>query len=202
MKLLIIRHGESEADILDVHEGRADFNLTEKGHTQAQAMAEYLKEHYSLHKIYASPLKRAFQTATHLSEAVGIPIITEERLMEFNNGLIAGLSWAEADEKYPLVPNLPVHASVYEQESKLEFRYRAEYILSKIIAENDEDSTVAIVSHGGMINQLYQAFLKLPVTSGILFPTSDTGVHEWVIKGEERYVLKANSTIHLGNKIS
>ena len=99
MKLLIIRHGESEADILDVHEGRADFNLTEKGHTQAQAMAEYLKEHYSLHKIYASPLKRAFQTATHLSEAVGIPIITEERLMEFNEGLIAGLSWAEADEK-------------------------------------------------------------------------------------------------------
>lgn len=201
MRLLIIRHGESEADILDVHEGRADFNLTEKGHAQAQAMAEYIKERCTIHKIYASPLKRAFQTATHLSDVTGVPVITDEKLMEFNNGLIAGLSWAEADEKYPFVPNLPVHASVYEQESKLEFRYRAEYVLSKIIAENEDDSTVAIVSHGGMINQLYQAFLKLPVTSGMTFPTSDTGIHEWMIKGEERYVLRGNSTTHLTKEL-
>ena len=32
MLLLLIRHGESEADLLDVHEGRADFELTERGH--------------------------------------------------------------------------------------------------------------------------------------------------------------------------
>ena len=197
MRLLIIRHGESEADILNVHEGRADFNLTEKGHAQAQAMADYLKEYCPINKIYASPLKRAFQTAAHLSEAIGVPVITDEKLMEFNNGLIAGLSWKEADEKYPFVPDLPVHASVYEQESKLEFRYRAEYVLSKIIAENDTDSTIAVVSHGGMINQLYQAFLKLPVSSRMAFVTGDTGIHEWLIKGEERYVLKANDTTHL-----
>ena len=41
MILLVIRHGESEADILDVHEGRADFELTQKGHRQAAAMAKY-----------------------------------------------------------------------------------------------------------------------------------------------------------------
>ena len=32
MRILVVRHGESEADILNVHEGRADFDLTEKGH--------------------------------------------------------------------------------------------------------------------------------------------------------------------------
>lgn len=32
MRIVVIRLGESEADILNVHEGRADFNLTEKGH--------------------------------------------------------------------------------------------------------------------------------------------------------------------------
>ena len=36
MKLLVIRHGESEADLLDVHEGRADFSLTERGLRQAR----------------------------------------------------------------------------------------------------------------------------------------------------------------------
>ena len=123
MKLLIIRHGESEADILDVHEGRADFHLTEKGHAQAQAMAEFVKANYTVDKIYSSTLKRAFQTATHLSDEINVPIIAEEQLMEFNNGLLAGLSWEEADKKYPKVNNLPVHASVYEQESQLEFHF-------------------------------------------------------------------------------
>lgn len=197
MKLLIIRHGESEADILNVHEGRADFNLTDKGHTQAQAMADYVSKNYTIDKIYASPLKRALQTATHLSETTGIPIITDEHLMEFNNGLIAGLSREEATEKYPFIPNLPLHATVYEQESKLEFRHRAEVILSKIISENDENATIAIISHGGLINQLYQAFLHLPVVSGTFFITEDTGIHEWLIKGQERYVLKSNSQTHL-----
>lgn len=201
MRILVIRHGESEADILDVHEGRADFNLTEKGHKQAVAMAEFVKKNYTVDKIYASTLKRAQQTAMHLSEAVQVPVEPEEDLMEFNNGLLAGLSWAEADEKYPRVENLPLHASVYEQESKLEFRYRAERVLSKIISENKEDATIVLVSHGGMINQLYHAFLKLPVQSGVVIATGDTGVHEWVQKGAERYVLRANETAHLSDAI-
>ena len=65
MKLLVIRHGESEADLLDVHEGRADFSLTERGHRQAQAMAEYVAANYRIDRIYASTLTRAMQTARH-----------------------------------------------------------------------------------------------------------------------------------------
>ena len=38
--ILLIRHGESEADLLKVHEGRADFSLTEQGKQQAAAMAK------------------------------------------------------------------------------------------------------------------------------------------------------------------
>ena len=116
MRIIVIRHGESEGDILNVHEGRADFNLTEKGHIQAEAMAEYVSKTYKIDKIYVSTLKRAVQTAKHLSEKIDVPIILDNNLMEFNNGLIAGLSWAEADEKYPKVENLPIDQSVYGQE--------------------------------------------------------------------------------------
>ncbi len=58
MVLLLIRHGESEADLLDVHEGRADFELTDRGHIQAQAMADFVKQEYKVTKIFASTLKR------------------------------------------------------------------------------------------------------------------------------------------------
>lgn len=59
MRLLIIRHGESVVDLLDVHEGRADFELTERGHSQAIEMSIYVKDHYQISKIFHSTLKRA-----------------------------------------------------------------------------------------------------------------------------------------------
>lgn len=196
MRILVIRHGESEADLLDVHEGRADFELTERGRRQAAAMACHIKENYDVSAIYCSTLMRARQTAGYLSEVMGIPLIPDERLMEFNNGLIAGLERAVAHEKYPLVKELPLHASVYEQESILEFRFRADYMLSKIISETDSDATVAVVTHGGMVNQLYRAFLRLPIDSDIVFATSDTGIHEWRISQGRRVVVKSNMTEH------
>ncbi len=196
MRILVIRHGESEADLLDVHEGRADFALTARGHKQARAMARYVKGNYDLSAIYCSTLKRAYQTASHLSEATGVPLTPDEKLMEFNNGLIAGLERHAAREKYPPVGNLPLHASVYEQESMLEFRFRAEYMLSKVLSETAPDETAAIVTHGGMVNQLYRAFLRLPVDSDIRFATGDTGIHEWMIANGGRMVVKSNMTAH------
>ncbi len=196
MRLFIIRHGESEADLLDVHEGRADFPLTERGHKQAQAMAEYIARCYKVEKIYCSTLIRAKQTAQHLSEKIGVSLIPDEKLMEFNNGLVAGMERKVVEEKFPIVPNLPLHDSVYEQESKLDFRFRADYMLSKITSENIPDATVAVVTHGGMINQLYRAFLRLPVDSDVFFNTGDTGIHEWYIDKSSRRIVKANITEH------
>ena len=195
MKLLIIRHGESEADILDVHEGRADFELTERGHRQAEAMSEYVSQNYQIVKIYHSTLKRAAQTAAHLAQITQIPLIPHEYLMEFNNGLIAGLKHSIAMEKYPHV-KVPLHSSVYEQESMLTFRYRAEYMLSKLIAENAPDSTIAVVTHGGLINQLYRAFFRLPLDSEYVFRTGDTGIHVWIMEGNSRILVRANYIPH------
>ncbi len=196
MRLLVIRHGESEADLLDVHEGRADFQLTERGHRQAEAMAKYVRDTYKVSAIYCSTLKRAYQTAEHLSYECSIPLTPDKKLMEFNNGLLAGLERKVVEEKYPEVRELPIHAAVYEQESVLEFRYRAEYILSKIISENNSDATVAIVTHGGMVNQLYRSFLKLSVDCNVFFNTGDTGIHEWVCAKDYRCVVKSNYTAH------
>ena len=197
MRLLLIRHGESEADILDVHEGRADFPLTERGHRQAQAMAEYVSANFDLAKIYCSTLTRAKQTATHLSQVSGIELTPDDMLMEFNNGLVAGLDRETAERKYPPVKDLPIHSSVYEQESVLEFRFRADYMLSKIISENAPDSTVAVVTHGGMITRLIRSILRLPVDSETFFWTGDTGIHVWRLNGNNHACECSNFLEHV-----
>ncbi len=196
MKLLVIRHGESEADLLDVHEGRADFALTERGHKQAEAMANHVAENYNISKIYASTLTRAKQTAEHLSQKTGVPIIFDKNLMEFNNGLLAGLPRAVAREKYPKIPNLPIDKAVYGQESQVEFGQRAESALSRVISEAKAYETVAVVSHGGTINQLYRSLFDMPVDCKIFFNTADTGIHIWSITDTERRVIKANFDEH------
>lgn len=197
MKLLVIRHGESEADLLDVHEGRADFALTERGHRQAEAISEYVAENFDISKIYASTLTRAKQTAQHLSDKTAIPIIFDENLMEFNNGLLAGLPRTVVREKYPEVPDLPIDKAVYGQESQVEFRQRAENALARVISETHADETVAIVSHGGMINQLYRSLFEMPIDCKFFFNTADTGIHIWSVSDTERRVVKANYDEHI-----
>jgi 2,3-bisphosphoglycerate-dependent phosphoglycerate mutase len=196
MVILVIRHGESEADILDVHEGRADFELTKRGHMQATALARFVADNFKLTRIYTSTLKRAAQTAKRLSEETGIQIEFDSDLMEFNNGLLAGLSREEADRLYPKVENTPIDKAVYGQESKVEFRNRAVSVLNRILKENDPEAVIAIVTHGGMVNQLYGALFHTPVGENAFFCTDDTGIHIWKITNHGSYVLKANLDDH------
>jgi 2,3-bisphosphoglycerate-dependent phosphoglycerate mutase len=199
MDLLVIRHGQSEADILKVIEGRADFGLTELGHKQAEAMAKWVTEHYSINKIVSSPLKRSKQTAECISRITGIEIQLDNDLMEWNNGLIAGLTLSEADEKYPLPPTKYPHTRIYEQESQIDFRMRAESAISKIINENKEEETIVIISHGGMINMLFKSFIESPINFEIGISNSDTGIHHWRIKNNKKEIILCNSKEHIKN---
>lgn len=200
MNLLVIRHGQSEADILEVMEGRADFNLTDLGRKQAQLMAEWVSQRYKIDKIISSPLKRASQTAAVLSEYTGVEVAYDDDLMEWQNGLIAGLPRDEARKKYPRPEVKYPHTIVYEQESDIQFRARAETALSKIIYENPMDSIIAIVSHGGLIGKLFDSFLRLPFTGGTTWiPNGDTGIHEWQIDGNNRGIIHVNLQEHLKN---
>ncbi len=197
MNLLIIRHGQSEADILKVIEGRANYELTDEGKNQAQLMSTWVAENFNVNKIFASPLKRTTQTAQYLSQKIGISVQFEDDLMEWQNGLLAGLPREEAQIRYPAPPIKYPHTAMYECESMIQFRARAENILSKIINENQPDDSIAVVSHGGMINMLFRSFLQLPINDNIFLSTGDTGIHKWSIENNNRRINFSNSQIHL-----
>jgi 2,3-bisphosphoglycerate-dependent phosphoglycerate mutase len=198
MKILVIRHGQSEGDITDIIEGRYDAKLTELGIKQANLMADWVAERYSINKIFASPLKRVSQVAEILSKRVNLDIVFDDDLMEWNTGLISGLSKEEARKKYPNPEIKFPHTAVYEQESEIQLRMRTETVLSRLLNENPADSTIAVVSHGLFIWNLGYSFLRLPVTSNLVrFPIGDTGIHEWHVNGEIRTVVHVNQRRHL-----
>lgn len=111
--------------------------------------------------------------------------------------MLAGLSFEEANKLYPEPKVKRIHDKFYEQESIIEFRARAEAILSKVIYEYPADKRIAIVSHGGMINMLFRSFLKLPTDTDVSVSTEDTGVHLLKIENGNRRIVFVNKTEHL-----
>lgn len=199
MRLLIIRHGQSEGDIFELHEGRADYSLSDLGNRQAAAMAAYVNETFSVDKIYASPLRRAAGTAEALSKETGCSIIYDERLKEHNNGDLAGFTREEAAKRYPKL-ELAENENAYGMESDAEFRKRVESVFNTIIEDNNDlesEKTIAIITHGGVINQLYRTMLGLPVRGGQCFGTGDTGIHVWNVSRDGVTVVKANMMEHI-----
>jgi len=200
MEILVVRHGQSVADLEDRHEGRADFQLTELGCMQAKCAAEWIKEHYKIDVILSSPLKRAAKTAEFISKEVGVEIIFDDLLMEWNNGLLAGLTGSEANKKFPLPEGgRKPHDEFAGSESYINFRARAETFWSKLLCkyEKEENIRLCIVSHGGMINMLFRSFMMLPVNTDIKIVTGDTGIHLWEVKGNERRIIFLNRQEHL-----
>lgn len=201
MEILVVRHGQSLADLEDRHEGRADFELTELGCRQASAAAKWIKENYEVDLILASPLKRAAKTAEFISDEIVKDIIFDDELMEWNNGLLAGLLRSEAIEKFPMPEGgRKPHDEFAETESYINFRARAEMFWSKFIHRYENDETVkriCIVSHGGMINMLFRSFMDLPVNSNSWISTGDTGIHLWKVNRDERRIIFSNKQEHL-----
>jgi 2,3-bisphosphoglycerate-dependent phosphoglycerate mutase len=202
-EVLVLRHGQSLADLEGRHEGRYDAPLTEHGRDQARLAATWIARHCPPAVLYASPLRRAAETAEILCRHIGVPVQYDEGLMEFDNGALAGLTWAEAAARYPEPPGgYKPHEPVPDGECDLTFRVRAEMVWSRLVNSAAEGQRLGIVAHGGIISRLCHSFLNLPMQTNVRLVTGDTGLHLWRIESTQRSILFANRTDHLATDIS
>lgn len=96
MRLLLARHGESEANTLRVISNRNfPHALTARGMVQAAALAQKLQD-LKITKVYASPILRAMQTAEIIGNQLGLEVCIEDALREPDCGALEGQSDAAA----------------------------------------------------------------------------------------------------------
>lgn len=100
MYLYLVRHGQSEGNVLRTFHGQTDYPLTELGREQARQAGDKLKN-VTFQRCYASDLSRAWETALACVEGRGMEPEVCTALREQNVGDIEGLSWEEMGEKYP-----------------------------------------------------------------------------------------------------
>jgi 2,3-bisphosphoglycerate-dependent phosphoglycerate mutase len=103
-KVVLVRHGESEWNKLNLFTGWTDVDLSEKGYQEALEGARVLKaEGYTFDIAFTSVLKRALRTLGIILDELDlmwIPIEKSWRLNERHYGALQGLNKAETAEKY------------------------------------------------------------------------------------------------------
>lgn len=169
MQLLFIRHAESignwEKRILGQCQDKNE--LTACGQEQAQCLSYRLKTQFPppTH-VYTSPLIRAVQTATILisgltEENINPHMIQDADLQELNAGILQGLTWTEAQQKYPQLCHrlesqltwIPIPGG----ESLQSARHRAQRFITRLLNQHDNDSILWVITHGGFLPYLVSA---------------------------------------------
>lgn len=104
MKLVLIRHGESEWNRLNLFTGWQDVELSEKGRAEAMESGHLLRDQgFDFDVCYTSYLKRAIHTLNYILEQMNrewLPVLKTWQLNERHYGALQGLNKAETAAKY------------------------------------------------------------------------------------------------------
>ncbi len=85
MKLWLVRHGQTQANVDGLYSGISETSLTEKGIVQAETVGNMLNK-VAFDKVLCSELSRAQHTTQLILQQRNVPVVTEPRLNEMNFG--------------------------------------------------------------------------------------------------------------------
>ncbi len=203
MDILLIRHGESEANARDIIQGRSDFPLSERGRRQARLTARALFD-TPPELVFTSPLKRARATAEIVNERHRAPVDILVELNEYHLGGFEGLTMEEVVERWPDVParidaGEPFHLMAPGGERDEEVDVRAARAMKTILESGA--GRVFVVAHLGIIERLLLLFaatrgdgVEIPRQ---VFPVANCSISEVRIDTSGLFLGRLNDTAHL-----
>lgn len=157
MKIVLVRHGETTANVERLFCGHTDVKLTEKGIEQAKKAADKLAP-YSFTKIISSDLSRAYDTASIINQHHHLPIEQTKTLREFNFGAWEGYTY---DQILALKPKsfedngIGRWAFTFPEGENLELlTNRVMKQIKYIRSEMHKEDIVLIVTHSGVIRSV------------------------------------------------
>jgi 2,3-bisphosphoglycerate-dependent phosphoglycerate mutase len=158
-RIIAIRHGETAWNADSRIQGQRDVGLNETGRWQARRVGEALAGE-EIAAVYSSDLGRAHQTAEHIAEVTGIPVVPDEGLRERSFGIFEGCTFDEIHQTWP------DHAQNWRRrvpdwqppeggESLIELRARVQRTMVDLAARHPGEQIV-VVAHGGVLDTLYR----------------------------------------------
>jgi alpha-ribazole phosphatase len=196
MKLILVRHGETEWNVKGRVQGQADIALNRKGLEQAKKVGFRLKKE-PIDVIYCSYMKRTRQTAASITRFHKVPVVYSNLIKERNFGKLEGMDTDEyrriRDES-----GLPFH--LYRPpggENYTDLEKRVKKFLT-MLKKKHSKQTVVVVSHGGVIRTFITLITKRPLADVHEIEQHNASVNVIeLIPGRQPKIHYLNSTGHL-----
>jgi probable phosphoglycerate mutase len=192
MQLLLIRHALPVR--IEDAEGPADPELSEIGRQQAERLAEWLVGE-TVDAVWSSPLRRARETAAPLAARLGLEVVIDEDLAEFDREADFYIPMeelkAEGDPRWQQMVDGTWSTEVEAQA----FEVGVAAAMERVIAANP-GRNVAVVCHGGVINAYLADVLGL--ADPMFFYPAYTGISRvMAARSGERSIATVNEAGHL-----
>jgi len=151
IRILLVRHGETEWNRIHRFQGRSDLPLNQTGKEQAHALALALKNE-SFAAAYSSPLTRAMETALAITAFhPSAPIFEEKGLIEMDLGDFDGMEAQQWAAQYPDLRKTwqatPSKITMPGGESLIEVQARAIDAVDRLTESHPSGSTLLFSSH-------------------------------------------------------
>ena len=158
-RVLAIRHGETDWNVEGRIQGQLDIPLNATGRWQAHRLALAVADE-GIDAVYSSDLLRAYETAQSVARGCGRPIVTHAGLRERGFGEFEGLSYVEINQRWPELAERwrrrDPEFGAPGGETLNQFYARSIATASRLAALHP-GQTIALVSHGGVMDCLYRA---------------------------------------------
>ena len=163
-KILLVRHGITDANINNKFAGQTEIGLAEEGVRQAEKLGKRLAR-TKIDAIYSSDLRRAMLTAEAISGKHEAEISRCGELREMDYGEAEGLTYEEIKENLPEVAEALAEFDLNlinfpGGESMQALIARGVKFLERLNGHG-QDETVLIVTHGGMLRTLICELLEI-----------------------------------------
>jgi broad specificity phosphatase PhoE len=200
--LYLLRHGATDYNLRQppVLQGRTvNLGLAPVGKRQAELAADFLAT-APLQAIYASPLKRAIETAQPLAAKHSLQIGTREELMEVDVGRWESRSWVEImqtePEAYRAFQRDPGTHGYAGGENLLNVQERAAPVIEELLAKHVGQS-IAIVGHNVVNRTFIARILGLPLIEAKALIQENGCINLIKYQSGEATLHTLNATFHL-----
>ncbi len=199
MEILFVRHGESEANVLDLMYGSSDYTLTEKGKDQAKSAGKIIdmmgfKPDY----IYVSTLKRTHETLSNMGFNLE-SALADERINERHLGRLEGENYHELFREQPdLFEEWNKDWLDYKPgggESHLDFSSRVISFLKELEKKYQNGEKLLVVSHGGTMKTIFSYIFESSNNHFFNIEIHNCSIMR-VTKSKARYTFDALYNIH------
>lgn len=161
MRLLLIRHGETEWNRAGRYQGHSDIELSATGIWQAERLRDCL-DGQRIDAVYSSDLKRALRIAKIIASEHGLVVIPCKELREINFGKFEGMTFNEIQRHYSGWGGVSSNANIPGGESLNQLASRIELFVSNV-SKYSAKETILIVAHGGSLQVLVCLLLGIGI---------------------------------------